>query len=132
MQRPAGSAAISATPDLPALTTDAIAAAVRALEPYMVRTLSDFVAAPSPSGQEQPAVAFMEGALRELGLESERIYLRSDALKDLPLFSPPCCPDGGRYNLLATCRPAPNRCGASRRSRRSSRTAGCSAAARAT
>ncbi|WP_454724399.1 MULTISPECIES: ArgE/DapE family deacylase [Cupriavidus] len=106
MQRPAGSAAISATPDLPALTTDAIAAAVRALEPYMVRTLSDFVAAPSPSGQEQPAVAFMEGALRELGLESERIYLRSDALKDLPLFSPPCCPDGGRYNLLATHRPA--------------------------
>lgn len=106
MQRPAGSAAIAATPDLPALTTDAIAAAVRALEPYMVRTLSDFVAAPSPSGQEQPAVAFMEGALRELGLASEHIYLRSEALKDLPLFSPPCCPDGGRYNLLATHRPA--------------------------
>ncbi|NUA29354.1 ArgE/DapE family deacylase [Cupriavidus basilensis] len=94
------------TPATPALSTDAIAAAVRALEPYMVRTLSEFVAAPSPSGQEQPAVAFMEGALRELGLEPERIYLRSETLKDLPLFSPPCCPDGGRYNLLATHRPA--------------------------
>ncbi|MGT2492703.1 hypothetical protein ACU4GD_24705 [Cupriavidus basilensis] len=94
----------------PTLSTDDIAGrSARAGAAYMVRTLSEFVAAPSPSGQEQPAVAFMEGALRELGLEPERIYLRSETLKDPPLFSPPCCPDGGRYNPLATHRPVAGR-----------------------
>ncbi|MBY4947302.1 ArgE/DapE family deacylase [Cupriavidus respiraculi] len=87
------------------LTTTDIADAVRALLPYMTETLSGFVAAASPSGQEQPAADFIEAALRDLGLESERIHLRADAIRDLPLFSPPCCPDGGRYNLLATHRP---------------------------
>ncbi|WP_454763992.1 ArgE/DapE family deacylase [Cupriavidus campinensis] len=91
--------------DSPTLTTQTIADAVRALTPYMVETLSDFVAAKSPSGNEQPAVDFMEGALRDLGLASERIVLNTAQLKALPLFSTPCCPDGGRYNLLATHRP---------------------------
>lgn len=98
-------AATVLSPEPETLATQAIADAVRALTPYMVKTLSDFVAAKSLSGEEQPAAEFMEGALRELGLESERIVLNSAQLKDLPLFSTPCCPDGGRYNLLATHRP---------------------------
>lgn len=101
MQDAASHAPVSAV----TLPTEAIAAAVRALTPYMIETLSQLVAAPSPSGQEQPAVAVMERALQDLGLEPERIYLNSDSLKHLPLFSPPCCPDGGRYNLLAAYRP---------------------------
>lgn len=90
----------------PVLSTEQIGSAVRALTADMVEMLSAFVAAPSPSGQEQPAAAFMEAALHDLGLQSERIHLNSSALESLPLFSPPCCPDGGRYNLLATHRPA--------------------------
>lgn len=90
----------------PVLSTEQIGSAVRALTADMVEMLSAFVAVPSPSGQEQPAAAFMETALHDLGLQSERIYLNSSALETLPLFSPPCCPDGGRYNLLATHRPA--------------------------
>lgn len=89
----------------PVLSTEQIGHAVRALTPDMVDTLSRFVAVPSFSGEEQPAADFMETALRELGLVSERIHLDSAALRGLPLFSPPCCPDGGRYNLLATHRP---------------------------
>ncbi|CAG2142043.1 ArgE/DapE family deacylase [Cupriavidus plantarum] len=88
------------------LTKSSIAEAVRELVPYMVETLSDLVAAPSPSGNEQPAVDVMERALQDLGLPSEHIVLNTAALKDLPLYSPSCCPDGGRYNLLATHRPA--------------------------
>jgi acetylornithine deacetylase len=89
----------------PALTPARIAEAAHAQLPYMTDTLSTFVAAASPSGAEQPAAAFMEGALLALGLESERIHMNSDALKGLPLYSPPCCGDGGRYNLLAVHEP---------------------------
>lgn len=89
----------------PVLSTEQIGDAVHALMPEMVETLSRFVAVPSLSGEEQHAADFMEAALRELGLVSERIHLDSAALRGLPLFSPPCCPDGGRYNLLATHRP---------------------------
>lgn len=99
-------AAALASADAATLSTETIAAAVRALTPYMVTTLSDLVAAPSPSGKEQPAVDVMERLLAELGLASERIVLDSAALRSLPLYSPACCPDGGRYNLLATHRPA--------------------------
>lgn len=81
--------------------TQQIAAAIDALEPYMVETLSAFVTAKSPSGSEEPAAQFMEWALRELGLQPERIVLNNELLKDLPLFSCPCSPDNGRYNLLA-------------------------------
>ena len=95
----------TATALAPDLATQSLAEAVRALTPYMVETLSGFVAAKSPSGAEQPAVDFLEGALRDLGLTSEHIMLNTAQLKDLPLFSTPCCPDGGRYNLLATHRP---------------------------
>jgi acetylornithine deacetylase len=79
--------------------------AVQAQLPAMVESLSTFVAAASPSGAEQPAAAFMEDALRALGLASERIPMDSHALKALPLYSPPCCADGGRYNLLAVHEP---------------------------
>lgn len=81
--------------------TPEIAAAVDALEPYMVDTLSAFVRAESPSGREEPAAQFMEEALRGLGLEPERIVLDNSLLKDSPLFACPCMPDNGRYNLLA-------------------------------
>lgn len=83
----------------------AISEAVAALVPYMTEMLSTFVAAESLPGHEEPAAEFMEKALLDLGLQSERIYLNTDMLKDLPLFSAPCCPDGGRYNLLATHSP---------------------------
>lgn len=75
--------------------------AVQALEPYMIETLTRFVAAASPSGDEQPASLVMEEALSELGLTYERIVLNTKSLAHLPLYSPPCCPDGDRYNLLA-------------------------------
>lgn len=75
--------------------------AIQSLEPYMIETLSRFVAAASPSGEEQPASTVMEEALSELGLEYERIAMDTKSLAHLPLYSPPCCPDGDRYNLLA-------------------------------
>lgn len=87
-------------------TTAELSQAVRELLPYMVETLSGFVAAKSPSGEEQPAADFIEGALAELGLASERIALRTEDIRHLPMYSPACCPDGGRYNLLATHRPS--------------------------
>ena len=83
------------------LDTTQITAAIDALAPYMIETLSAFVRAESLSGAEEPAAVFMEQALRELGLEPERIVLDSDLLKDLPLYACPCSPDNGRYNLLA-------------------------------
>lgn len=82
-------------------STAEIIQAIEALEPYMIRTLSDFVAAESPSGAEEPAAQFLEGALAELALDTERIMLDNDQLKDLPLFACPYAPDNGRYNLLA-------------------------------
>ncbi len=81
--------------------TQCISATIDALEPYMVQTLSDFVAAESPSGAEEPGAIFLEGALRDIGLEPERIFLNDALLKDLPLYACPCGPDNGRYNLLA-------------------------------
>jgi acetylornithine deacetylase len=83
------------------IQTSEIQAAIEALEPYMIQTLSDFVAAPSVSGNEEPAAEFMEKALTDMGLEPERIMLNNDLLKELPLFACPCAPDNGRYNLLA-------------------------------
>jgi acetylornithine deacetylase len=93
------------TESVTAMHADRIAQAVRAQLDYMVKALSDFVAAASPSGVEGPAVDFMEGALQELGLSCERIELNTAALQGLPLYSPPCCADGGRYNLLAVHEP---------------------------
>ncbi|MET0961970.1 MAG: ArgE/DapE family deacylase [Noviherbaspirillum sp.] len=78
-----------------------LSAAVDELEPYMLSVLGGFVAAQSPSGAEQPAAAFLEQALGDLGLESERIMLDSRLIRDMPLFSCPCSADQGRYNLLA-------------------------------
>ena len=75
--------------------------AVRKLEPFMIETLSRLVAAASFSGFEQSATYVMEQILSELGLTFDRIFLNSKSLQELPLYSPPCCPDGGRYNLLA-------------------------------
>ena len=100
-----GAVAAAPTGSAPALTPARIAAAVQAQHPYMVQTLCDFVRAASPSGAEQPATEFMERALQELGLESQRIVLRADALKSLALYSPACCADAGRYNLLAVHEP---------------------------
>lgn len=82
-------------------STAAIERAVQALEPYMVDALSRLVAAASPSGDETPAAVVAEQLLSELGLRSERIAMRAEALAHLPLYSPACCADGGRYNLLA-------------------------------
>lgn len=81
--------------------TATLARAVQALQPYLLRSLSDLVAAPSPSGAEQPAVAVFERQLAELGLEAERIRLDSRLIEDSPLFSCPCDPDNDRVNLLA-------------------------------
>ncbi len=83
------------------IQTSDIKAAIDALEPYMINTLSGFVAAPSVSGREEPAAEFIEQELTAMGLEPERILLNNDLLKDLPLYACPCDPDNGRYNLLA-------------------------------
>ena len=89
------------SPSLPPPSTDALAQAVEALHDTMVRQLSDLVAAPSPSGAEQPAAAVLEAQMQALGLDCERILLDSRLIQDSPLFSCPCDPDNGRYNLLA-------------------------------
>lgn len=78
-----------------------IAQAVQALEPYMVDSLDQLVRAASPSGAETPAAMVAEELMLGLGLASERIVLQARALEHLPLYSPACCADGGRYNLLA-------------------------------
>lgn len=83
------------------ISTDDIKTAIAALEPYMIETLSGFVAAPSISGSEEPAAVFLEQALTDMGLDSERILLNNSLLQDLPLYACPCAPDNGRYNLLA-------------------------------
>jgi len=85
----------------PSIDREHLLASIERLSPRMTQTLSDFVAAPSLSGAEQPAAAFFEGALADLGLASERIALDSRLIESLPLFSCPCDPDNGRYNLLA-------------------------------
>lgn len=86
--------------------TVALRAAVQALEPWMIDRLGTLVAAASPSGAEQPAVDVFEAQLAELGLDCERIALDSRVIADSPLFSCPCSPDAGRYNLLARHVPA--------------------------
>ncbi|WP_260853969.1 ArgE/DapE family deacylase [Paraburkholderia sp. BCC1886] len=86
-------------------SVEQIAEAVRRLTPYLTETLTRFVGAKSLPGEEMPGAEFLEQELATLGLESERIMLRTDLLRDEPLFSMPCCPDGGRYNVLAVHRP---------------------------
>ncbi len=91
---------VRSPPDV-VVDTPALAAAVARLAPWMTGTLAAFVAARSPSGAEAPAAEFLERVFAELGLDSERILLDSEQLRALPLFSCPCDPDNGRYNLLA-------------------------------
>lgn len=100
-------ATTSAATAAPALTTQALADAVAALQPWMIDTLGALVAAPSLSGAEQPAVDVFEQQLRDLGLAPERIAQDSAAIAGLPLFSCPCTPDNGRHNLLARHLPPP-------------------------
>lgn len=82
-------------------TAAALQQAVAQLDAHMIDTLSAFVAAPSPSGAEQPAADFLEARLQAMGLDCERIVLDSAQIRNSPLFSCPCDPDGGRHNLLA-------------------------------
>jgi len=87
---------------LPApFSLDALQATLAKLTPWMIDTLGSFVAARSPSGAEEPAAAFLEQQFARLGLSTERIVLNSALLEALPMFSCPCDPDNGRYNLLA-------------------------------
>lgn len=88
-----------------AIAPEQIVAAVGDLRQYMIDTLGAFVQCRSLPGQETPAAEFLERELAALGLASERIMLRTEELKGLPLYSPPCCPDGGRYNVLARHEP---------------------------
>src|SRR3546814_4599567 len=83
------------------VTPGQITSAVAQLRQYMIDTLAAFVQCRSLPGQETPAAEFLERELASLGLSTERVILRTEDLKDLPLYSPPCCPDGGRYNVLA-------------------------------
>ena len=83
------------------LSGPALDAALDRLMPRMTETLARFVAAPSLSGQEQPATRFLEQTLADMGLAPERILLDSSLLQGMPLFCCPCDADNGRYNLLA-------------------------------
>lgn len=85
----------------PAVDPAHLRTAIDRLRPWMTQTLADFFAAQSPSGAEQPAASFLENTLVELGLASERIALDSRLIENLPMFSCPCDPDNGRFNLLA-------------------------------
>jgi len=83
------------------LTTERLTSAIEALEPYLIQTLSDYVAAESVSGTEEPSVHYLEGALADLGLSVERIVQDNALLAGLPLYATPSSPENGRYNLLA-------------------------------
>jgi acetylornithine deacetylase len=87
------------------LTPQQLTSAVAAHEQEMIALLSEFVACPSFSGQEQSAIAFIEQALMAMDLKSTRIPLCSADLENAPLFSPACDPDNGRYNILAEHQP---------------------------
>lgn len=89
------------TPDIEALKT-----AVAAERDYMLKTLTEFVACPSFSGQEEQAAQFMEGALSALGLQCRRIPLVTDEISSLSMYSPATSPDNARYSLLATHLPS--------------------------
>ncbi len=86
---------------VPAFSTAGLLSVLDRLTPWMIDTLSAFVAAQSPSGAEQPAAEFLERLLAGLGMDCERIALDSSLLESMPMFSCPCDPDNGRYNLLA-------------------------------
>jgi acetylornithine deacetylase len=84
-----------------AFTEAELRSALERLTPWMIDTLTRFVAARSQSGAEEPAAAFMERTFAGLGLESERIVLNSSLIEGLPMFSCACDPDNGRFNLMA-------------------------------
>lgn len=88
------------------LSVAQLAAAVSALEPWIIEKLKGLTACPSLSGQEEEAIAYVEATLAELGLPSRRIPLKSAQLAHLPLYSPAWSPDNGRYNVLARHAPA--------------------------
>jgi acetylornithine deacetylase len=96
---------IAQSPVSAAPSVDQITEAVQRLTPYLTDTLTRFVGARSLPGAEMPGAEFLEQELASLGLQSERIMLNTELLRDEPLFSTPCCPDGGRYNVLAVHRP---------------------------
>lgn len=83
------------------VSVEAIIGAVNALQPYMLETLAELVRAVSPSGGEWSATHVMESVMAELGMTVERIPIDSEAMRHLPLYSPSCHEDGGRYNLLS-------------------------------
>jgi acetylornithine deacetylase len=86
-------------------TLSDIRAAIEALRPYMVETLTGFVACPSFSGEEHGAAVFMEGELEALGLACRRIPLVTAEIEHSPLYSPALSADANRYNLLASLEP---------------------------
>lgn len=87
---------------------EAIPNAVLAQRSYLTQALFALVNARSPSGQEQAACEAMESLLQALDLPCERIPMDTASMSAHPLFSCPCNPDGGRYNLLAQWEPAPD------------------------
>lgn len=92
---------MSSTPPLLHISPVDLSATLERLAPRMTDLLGAFVAAPSQSGAEQPAAEFLERTLAGMGLEAERIVLDSSLIENSPMFSCPCDPDNGRYNLLA-------------------------------
>ncbi len=86
-------------------STSEIRACIEALTPYMVKTLTGFVACPSFSGEEHGATVFMERELDALGLSCRRIPLVTADIETAPLYSPAISPDANRYNLLASLEP---------------------------
>lgn len=88
------------------LSNQAAIEAVREQETWAVKLLSELVACPSLSGQEGDVQTLVERTLRGLGLEIERVYLDTASMQGIPMFSPPCDPDNGRFSLIARHRPA--------------------------
>ena len=83
------------------LPDQAVIDLVRGHERYAVDLLCELVACPSLSGQEGDVQLLLEKTLSQLGLQVERVYLHTEAMRDNPLFSPPCDPDDGRFSLIA-------------------------------
>jgi acetylornithine deacetylase len=148
-------------PDLPGIrdwsrrmTTDTqqkILDAVDAGFDAQLATTRDFVAIPSTRGAEGPCQDMIGDLLRQRGYEVDDWHIDVEDLKDLRGFGPIEHDFSRARTVVGTYRPAnnsgkslilqghcdvvpagPSTCGRRRHSRRSSRTAGCTAVALAT
>jgi acetylornithine deacetylase len=88
---------------------DELARAVAAEAGVMDDLLVRLVEAPTTLGNEEPGQAIVEEALRDAGLDPERVPMDADALRAHPLAAPFTWDVGGKSNVVATWKGAGTR-----------------------